>query len=827
MARARAAQRFCLRALTTLIFFGLPATPAAAASPPDVPTQLTADGKDCSAPRFVPTLTPTLRARLTDPDQSDTLRARFEWDRVGGPVADVLERGPYGNGSTADATLPAGVLDKSETIVATADWNLDGRADVLARSGDGLYLFPNDGTKLGERVQLGTGWAGLTVAGLADQNKDGKLDVIARDGDDLYAYPAPSLAPRVKLGSGFGGLTFAGIHGADLYAKDGAGVLWRYPNLTGSRAFAGAGWRHHTFIGVADRTGDGLPDLFSERDGVLWLSSGPYFGTRYQLGTGWAGVTARTIAGANGVVDVIAQARTTWQLHPGVIGSTPGGQPRAVANVGLTEAGTYVYRVSAGDGTSWSAPSSWCEFTVDITAPAAPVVTGDVYKPSGCAPEGCGGVGVEGTFTFTSSSADVVRFDWSIGTDAGSAAPGTPVKWTPTSSGPRRISVRALDRAGLPASTEYDFYVAAPASIAGCWLEESTTDCSGNGHDLVVTGTLAERPGRVVGGQSAYGFADAVASTGKVLATDRSFAVTTWVKLTGDTDQTVISQPGFRLGYDSASHKWVFSPGSALSDAPAAPGAWTHLIGVYDAARHEARLYVNGKAQQPVAATATDAPGDFQIGSAWRGDVSEVKVWNRTLTAAEIAELTTPWRVGKWLFNEGSGDTAYDFSQFWHDLSLTGGAGWGEGSTGPGLRFTGPGSADTAEPVLYTDQSYTVDVWVKLAEAGTARTIVVQRGPSEVDPFVLRYDGARWSFDVSTAPSDPTWASAKADAAIGTWTHLTATYDAAARTVKLSVNGELKSTVTDVTAWNSEGVFSVGESWLGGIDELNVYQGTL
>ncbi len=198
--------------------------------------------------------------------------------------------------------------------------------------------------------------------------------------------------------------------------------------------------------------------------------------------------------------------------------------------------------------------------------------------------------------------------------------------------------------------------------------------------------------------------------------------------------------------------------------------------------------------------------------------------------------------MGEWKFNEGSGSIARDSSPFGRDLTLNlaGGAKWGLGVAGAGgLELNGTNSsASTSEAVLNTDQSFTVDVWAKINDTGTPRTVVVQRRPSTLDTFTLKYDGAKWSAEMPNASSNPsTWWRAKADAVANKWTHLVAVYDANARTLKLTVGYQdspdtLKSTVTGVVGWNSTGVLSVGRSsagefFNGNVDELKVLQGVL
>lgn len=415
--------------------------------------------------------------------------------------------------------------------------------------------------------------------------------------------------------------------------------------------------------------------------------------------------------------------------------------------------------------------------------------------------------------------------------------------------------------------------VAEPAVNVARWFldDDPAFDGTGNGHDLVLAGLDTVRAGRTVAGWGAIGF-DGVAANGattaKVLDTRQGFSLSAWVRLTDDAvSRTVVSQQGsvesaFRLGYDAGSSKWVFAVAesdaadaaqrAAKSNAPAAKGVWSHLTGAYDSASREARLYVDGVLQHKTALVDNGfaAEGELWIGKAlrgssateaWHGDLTEMRAWNRAITQEEVREMTDAAqvsRVGEWKFNEGSGSFALDSSPYARDLTLAGGVEWGQGvGAAGGLEFNGgTGSARTSEPVLYTDQSFTVDVWAKLGDTGTARTVVAQRGPSGVDSFVLRYDGERWNAEMSNAAVNPSkWWRAKGDAVANKWTHLVVTYDASARTLKLTVGYEgstdtVTSAVADVVGWNSTGVLSIGsgsagEIFNGNIDELKTLQG--
>ncbi|MGI5505712.1 LamG-like jellyroll fold domain-containing protein [Lentzea sp. CA-135723] len=498
---------------------------------------------------------------------------------------------------------------------------------------------------------------------------------------------------------------------------------------------------------------------------------------------------------------------------------------------------------------------------VALAAPDAPVVSSSVYKTSGCDPEGCGGVGVEDTFVF-SSSVDVVKFRWGF-TDPPSTevAAGVPVRWAPETGGPKMLYVEAFDGAGVSTRTLFEFTVKSPSPQVADWFagDDPSFDGTGNGHDLALSAVDTARAGRTLGGAGAIGF-DGVtssATTGKVLDTTRGLTVSAWVRLgDGAVDRTVVSQQGtvesaFRLGFDAGTQRWTFAvaekdaAGSAQrtvrSKGLARVGVWTHVAGTYDDASGEVRLYVDGVVQEnvPVVKKGFSADGELWIGKAlrggtaaeaWQGDLMQMLAWNRAITAQEVRRVAVGIEVGDWTFNEGNGKTAIDSSPYARDLRLNG-ATWAPAYAGFGLGFGGTGSASSGEAVLCTDQSFTVDVWARLDAAGPAGTVVTQRGPSGVDPFTLRYDGVRWSAEMPDAAVNPAkvWR-AKADAVAGTWTHLVATYDANARTLSLEVGyrdaAEVqKSTVARVSGWNSDGVLTVGQGFVGGVDELEIVQG--
>ncbi|WP_433204528.1 FG-GAP repeat domain-containing protein [Dactylosporangium sp. CS-047395] len=187
------------------------------------------------------------------------------------------------------------------TFGGVTDWDNDGHQDILAvENGTGdLYLYPGQsrrGYSSIPRVKIGNGWHGFTIVGLGDWDKDGHQDIVARSEStgDLYLYPgqskrAYSSIDRVQIGNGWMGHTVAGIADwdkdghADLVTReDATGVLWLYPGQskrgysTAGRVQIGNGWTGYTFAGLADWDKDGHQDILTRNDSTrdLWLYPG-------------------------------------------------------------------------------------------------------------------------------------------------------------------------------------------------------------------------------------------------------------------------------------------------------------------------------------------------------------------------------------------------------------------------------------------------------------------------------------------------------------------------------------------------------------------------
>ncbi|MFG2055216.1 LamG domain-containing protein [Micromonospora sp. NPDC048930] len=172
---------------------------------------------------------------------------------------------------------------------------------------------------------------------------------------------------------------------------------------------------------------------------------------------------------------------------------------------------------------------------------------------------------------------------------------------------------------------------------------------------------------------------------GRVLRTDQSFTVSVWVQPSAiGGSQTAVAQRGlkqssFYLGQTATTVNgateiiWTFNVYGVDSDVvngnnrnvvfqtpvtDETTSAWTHLVGVYDVARREVRLYVNGDLKSTVPfgtfAGAFDATGSLTVGGAlytssggtpamtnrWFGGVDDLRLYQGALTDAAVKTLS-------------------------------------------------------------------------------------------------------------------------------------------------------------------------------------------
>ncbi|MEC3996357.1 LamG domain-containing protein [Actinacidiphila sp. DG2A-62] len=143
-------------------------------------------------------------------------------------------------------------------------------------------------------------------------------------------------------------------------------------------------------------------------------------------------------------------------------------------------------------------------------------------------------------------------------------------------------------------------------------------------------------------------------------------------------------------------------------------------------------------------------------------------------------------------------------------------------ATAGGVAVNGTtGYLRTVNPALNTTQSYTASAWVKLNSLTTTQTVLSQ-GTVNHQAFYLGYNADLGSWYFMTTTSDAastTYPTARGgEARAGSWTQLTAVYDAESDVMSLYVNGVLASTaaLNRTPVYNSTAPLTIGANLTAG-----------
>jgi hypothetical protein len=363
---------------------------------------------------------------------------------------------------------------------------------------------------------------------------------------------------------------------------------------------------------------------------------------------------------------------------------------------------TFSWHADAQNGTFTSlvsAWSGWCEATVDNTSPASPQVSSPDFGLAGGTAAGT--VGVPGSVTVT-SSADTVKYVWSLtdlpatppgcGLSAGGATTicvptGAPATFTlePEEAEPT-VNVRAYDAAGNYANGAATFFVNEVTPGHG-WITDNA-----DGTETSLTDLSTAVPSLPLNLNAASGAFAGDGPNGAALHIDgtegttahtlfgqpsdapiditRSFSVVAFVRqevAASGMWQVALAQYGngwssVCLGVEATNH-WIFSlTGSgvdashyladhAISASSPTLDQWTVLVGVWDAAAQQMRLYVDGQLAASTPHQANDSvPGPVTVGLSqgyggfhsnyWNGDVADPVVYPGVLDQDQIDFIT-------------------------------------------------------------------------------------------------------------------------------------------------------------------------------------------
>jgi hypothetical protein len=276
-------------------------------------------------------------------------------------------------------------------------------------------------------------------------------------------------------------------------------------------------------------------------------------------------------------------------------------------------------------------------------------------------------------------------------------------------------------------------------------------------------------------------------------------------------------------------------------------GPWQHVAVTYNGA--QVRLYVNGQlAESDSAIDVVSTDGALRIGGAdlwwsdegFKGRIDEVRIYNRTLGAGEIAaDRTTPLQtppdrpVAAWGFDEGEGTVAFD-SVGEHDATIHGAKWTTKGRYGGALEYTATEESYVSIPASNEfdgNEELTVEAWVrptvtspyygeivmKEREGSPEYTWTLDLHETEPNGFFMRTEEGMVAGGEGTMP-------------LHRWTHVAMTNDGARN--RLYVNGELVDTEPGIP-FDGHGEIRIGGNSIfgqyfdGRIDEVRIYDRAL
>jgi Concanavalin A-like lectin/glucanases superfamily/Bacterial Ig-like domain/Bacterial Ig domain len=284
------------------------------------------------------------------------------------------------------------------------------------------------------------------------------------------------------------------------------------------------------------------------------------------------------------------------------------------------------------------------------------------------------GTQVTGTATVTADAADndaVAGVQFLVdGQPIGEEDTSTPysVAWNSRSvtNGAHTLTARARDRSGnertsngVNVTVQNAFVPPPPGMVAGYGFDEGTgttvADNSANGNTGTISGAGWTSSGRFGSALTFDGFDDLVTiADADMLDLTTAMTLEAWVRPTqmGGYRTVIMKEAATALDYALYSDTSAARPRYQVQvngqlRGPSGPaqlpaGEWTHLAATYDGA--VLRLYVNGS--QVASETRTGARpvsnGPLRIGGTliypeyFKGDIDEVRVYNRALTASEV-----------------------------------------------------------------------------------------------------------------------------------------------------------------------------------------------
>jgi hypothetical protein len=264
----------------------------------------------------------------------------------------------------------------------------------------------------------------------------------------------------------------------------------------------------------------------------------------------------------------------------------------------------------------------------------------------------------------------------------------------------------------------------------------------------------------------------------------------------------------------------------AVNYEPVPSDVWAHHVTVKDGT--SLTYYRNGVEAGTSTITKTIDPNPFSMGGdatnvveMWRGYLSDVRIYDRALSADEISRLVGP--VAYWKLDEGSGTTVVDSAGNVPDGTFEGDPQWAIGIIGGALEFDGDDWVNLGTPPdLVLTEAISISCWVNPAG------FVGRQGFVHLDAgyaFKVHEEG-RLCF---TTPGILDHESANTILEAGTWQHVAATFKPGqSEGLIFYLNGVETERMNSSAINPGTGPFRIGnnqwnETLTGLIDDVRIY----
>jgi hypothetical protein len=372
----------------------------------------------------------------------------------------------------------------------------------------------------------------------------------------------------------------------------------------------------------------------------------------------------------------------------------------------------------------------------------------------------------------------------------------------------------------LTATQIYDLYLAAGGGLLAHWkLVETSGTTAADSSVQANNGTYTNSP--VLASAGPYpGAGDKAANFDGVndyvdipnesrYDVTGAMAVAAWIKVDvfDDTEQAIVTKGNnaWRLQRYGATNYVEFNCNSltttsVVSSADVNDGKWHHVVGVYTGSALQ--IYVDGVLSNSVASSGSIHANDraVRIGANsqglarnFDGSIHDARIYNRSLSAADVAKLYG--FIGHWKLDQTTGTTATDSSLAASHGTVNGTANWATDCASTSV-FDFNGSTNyisiTNASHLQPTSALTIAAWIKGDSwgAGSSCDAILRKGDANPNNYQLDISDGR--VELLLDGSEPTGYRGNTVLSTSQWYHVAAVWDGA--TVRIFVNGVLDNT---------------------------------